>query len=569
MNRLKFHDMFTLSETERTARSVQFHPRMTVLTGENDTGKSSLLKSIYWAFGATPRNRHPRWKSANVVTSVGFSVDGGRFRILRERDHFSLFDGDGQFIREFSSVTKGLARYFARIFSFRLQLSMKGRDGDDGQATPAFLFLPFYVDQDRGWVENWSSFENLGQFSNWKTDVADFHVGIRPSEFYVAKSERFDAQTKKKAASDQLEVVLAVQSRLEQSLTVGDFDVDIDDFREEVEELIARGRSLKEQEEKIREQLVRCQNERDSLLQQRSIVEAVLRELGRDFDFTSSLPNEVECPTCGTTHENGFSERFGIAQDEGRAEEFLTEISENLARVDDEIARVSDWISEARIESEKVQALLGQRKGDLELVDIVRDQGKKELRSIMGADVAALRRDVGGFAALIEEKKLRMEQFDDRDRRKDILSFYRDQMRTNLHRLNVVGLTEESFRTPDKRIVESGSDQPRALLAFYFAVLAAINRYSTSTFCPIVIDSPRQQDQDDSNWIAMLEFIRDSQPPGSQLILGMVDDGGVVLPGDSIVMRDKYRAMTQADYSHVYSDLKRLRIARETGAGRR
>ena len=48
----------------------------------------------------------------------------------------------------------------------------------------------------------------------------------------------------------------------------------------------------------------------------------------------------------------------------------------------------------------------------------------------------------------------------------------------------------------DITISETGSALPRALLAYYFTFLKIMNIYSTSTFCPIIIDSPNQQEQD-------------------------------------------------------------------------
>lgn len=563
MKRLVFHDMFAISETERAARAVQFDPRMTVIKGANDTGKSSLIKSIYWTFGAEPRNLHPRWKDARVTTSVRFSIDDEQYRIVREKNRFSLFAGDAEFVREFSSVTRDLAPYFARLFSFRLQLSTRGAE-ESGQATPAFLFLPFYVDQDKSWTESWNGFENLGQFPSFKRDVADFHAGIRPSEYYVAKAERSDAQARLNATNDQLEIVLSVQSRLESSLPVGEFDVDIDIFRAELDELIDRAASLKRREDGIREKLVRLQNERESLLQQRSIVELALRELGKDFDYAEKLPTEVECPTCGTVHENDFAERFKIARDEDTAQDLLFQLSDDLTDVDIAISRVSEEVASAREETNAIQALLAERRGDIAFIDVVRAQGKRELRSIMSSDVETLRTEAGRLAGIVDEKNRRMEKFSDAAHRREILDYYRHAMSENLGRLNVVGLDEKTYKTPDKRISESGSDQPRALLAFYFAMFSTINRFSTSTLCPMVIDSPRQQDQDDDNWTAMLEFIRDEQPAGSQVVLGTVDDAESELPGREIVLSDKYHALQQSEYSRIAADLERLREARRS-----
>jgi hypothetical protein len=54
---------------------------------------------------------------------------------------------------------------------------------------PAYFFLPYYVDQDKGWLESWASFANLGQLSNWKRDVTEYHTGIKPNSYYKTSAE--------------------------------------------------------------------------------------------------------------------------------------------------------------------------------------------------------------------------------------------------------------------------------------------------------------------------------------------------------------------------------------------
>ena len=52
----------------------------------------------------------------------------------------------------------------------------------------------------------------------------------------------------------------------------------------------------------------------------------------------------------------------------------------------------------------------------------------------------------------------------------------------------------------------------RGLLAYYYSILHLMKEHSTAAFCPIIIDSPNQQDQDFVNLKKMLGFIRDKRP---------------------------------------------------------
>jgi hypothetical protein len=61
-----------------------------------------------------------------------------------------------------------------------------------------------------------------------------------------------------------------------------------------------------------------------------------------------------------------------------------------------------------------------------------------------------------------------------------------------------------------------------------------MKRFSTSAFCPIVVDTPVQQDQDATNAARMISFCLSEIPEGSQLILGTVSLHGVKYNGHVI-----------------------------------
>ena len=69
MKNLRFQSLLLLSSKEKAARKISFDPKATLILGENDTGKSSLIKSIYATFGADPAAIHHNWRSLGVQLS--------------------------------------------------------------------------------------------------------------------------------------------------------------------------------------------------------------------------------------------------------------------------------------------------------------------------------------------------------------------------------------------------------------------------------------------------------------------------------------------------------------------
>ena len=97
-------------------------------------------------------------------------------------------------------------------------------------------------------------------------------------------------------------------------------------------------------------------------------------------------------------------------------------------------------------------------------------------------------------------------------------------MKEFLNQLNVFVLDENDYKTLEKAIKNNalGSDLPRSLLAQYFAFLHTMQKFNEFVMCPMVIDSPKQQEQDKSNVDAIFKFIFKNTLPKQQLVVGTV-----------------------------------------------
>ena len=137
----------------------------------------------------------------------------------------------------------GPAPLLARLFNFHLMLKPRGKS-DENQATPAFLFLPFYLDQDKSWGANWCGFMRLSQFQKWKTDVAEFHAGIKPNEYYIEKAALGQATEEFRGLSEKRNVMEGVLFDLATKLREARFDTDIDSYSREVQDLLVHATSF-------------------------------------------------------------------------------------------------------------------------------------------------------------------------------------------------------------------------------------------------------------------------------------------------------------------------------------
>lgn len=255
MKRLIISELLISSEKERKGRRETFDPIRTIIFGSNETGKSSLIKSIYQAFGAEPAKVNARWKAAETKTLVKFSVDGESYQLLRDSTYFAMFDGQGKFLRSFTRVAAELGPYLAKLFDFGLILA--SRDDEPQVPPPAYLFLPFYMDQDASWSGSWSAFDRLWQFSNWKDSVVDYHTGIRNNAYYLTNAELIDKRSEFTDAVASEKGVATVLKRLDADATFTNFSIDPTVYGERVQRLLSESKLLAEAENDLRTRLTK------------------------------------------------------------------------------------------------------------------------------------------------------------------------------------------------------------------------------------------------------------------------------------------------------------------------
>lgn len=177
---------------------------------------------------------------------------------------------------------------------------------------------------------------------------------------------------------------------------------------------------------------------------------------------------------------------------------------------------------------------------------------------LMEEEISSLNNEIYNNEQQIEDLKEELKEFEDKKRQKEIRTKYFNLMQSNLMKLDVLTMSEKSYKTITSKIAETGSGKPRALLAYYFSILEVMKEFSTSVFCPIVIDSPNQQDQEKANLDKMLDFIIEKKPEGSQLILGLVEMNDISFEGKTLILNEKHSLLGKSDYPTISVEIKDL-----------
>ncbi len=556
MKRFYISEICLISKEEKKAKRVSFHPKITIIQGRNSTGKSCLVKSIYRTFGADTKI-HPLWERSHIISLIKFNVDGKNFSILRrENNIFAVFNQDKEVIGVFNGVRQGFAAFLADLLDFKIKLD-SSKDNQPKTPPPAYLFLPYYIDQDLSWKEPWKSFLNLrNEFTNWYVPLAEYHTGIKPNEYYEIKAENDKLKREKKGYDNQVYSISNLIKNIDEKLTnSSNINIDMEQFKEEVKELIKECEKLSKQQELYKNKLQSSYNRKIRIKEQIKIVVHTIKEINLDYRFALSAHDEVECPTCGAMYENSFLERFAIAQDEQECNQLFNSLNDELLGIENDIEAEDKNLKKIQTQITLIENILAKKQGEIKLKDVIEAQSRKEVKQVLVIQKKEINNKVLELAQKMYDYTERLKKYNDSERRSEIKYYYQNRMKLYLDKLDVTSVSEDSYKRLIPDIRELGSTLPRAILAYHFSVLQTINKYGSSAFCPIVIDNPNQQ-QDSLNLNNILGFIKDNIPNKSQLILCLEEMPQIPFDGE-IVELSNYRQLLQEDeYDDIEKEVK-------------
>jgi hypothetical protein len=559
---LHFQEQVIISKTEQKARRVKFSPGRNLILGENDVGKSTLIKSLYYTLGAdVPQLSNSRWKLANAIYILKFSIDGISRYVVRDERYFGFFDESKRLISQYRGIgwPDGFSAGINPLLNFNIEL--EGSDDRMHRVAPSYYFLPFYVDQDHGWSTHWSSFNGLQAIKDYRKNLLDYHLGLRAQSYYDDKSKVHLLTEELSKLSANKSALIEVRDEYKKRKIEQQVDVDPLGFKSEIEELVATYNDFLRHQELVLTEIKAARNARLHLQQELAVLERAIRELESDYSYLENPETDdvIDCPTCGTEFNNSIASRFGVLDDIDYCKSLVDQRQKAIWSRNDEIERLDLQYNDASRKLSSLNDLLARKRAEVTFADLVRAEGYKDILNIVSGDIQATDDKQARIEGDIKVLKTALRP--DTELKKSIVSFYQAKMKEALNKLNVKVLSEEDYKSPDRAIRANalGSDLPRALLAQHISLLHTMRQYNEFTVCPLVIDSPLQQEQDDSNAVAIFKFILEGALSGQQLILGTLPSAKV----DSVFRRDdciilelteKYGLLQSSEYETIISE---------------
>jgi hypothetical protein len=554
---LKFKEISIISLKNQKAFKTELDDGINVILGGNGAGKSSLIKSLYGAFGIDIRISR-RWRNINPVTILKFKVKDENYKIVRSGKTVGLFDSKDELLDLFENEPIRIAEYFKDIFDYQIELPSY----DYELITPPlnYLFLPYYVDQEDGWTKSWNSMKK-GTVRNGRQEIIPYHAGIKTNREFVLQAEIKILKGQIIELNKEIKVVKSIINRTELELKTISLNSSTEDFEIEIDELLKSTNKLNNKRQVYIDKLTRLQADKINLSDQIKITENALGEIKKDYHFALNVEDEsIECPTCGTLHENSFVQRFDLIQDESNLLGTLSELYDDLKLVDVNIKKTRNGLDDNKSELNDIDNILLERKNEIRLKDVIENEGKKSMQLKLRDEVSQMEIKLGDLSISHNRKSETLKGLRNSDRIKEIKNFYQDLMKGFLVKLKVNDANSKDYGDLNSTIVsnEIGNTVPRMLLAYFYTFFHLMKKYSSTVYFPIVIDSPNQQAPDRENLINIIEFIFQNLPSETQSVIGIEESLGVDIPGKIIQLEKGKGLLNERDYQSVYEESEKL-----------
>lgn len=554
MKKIRFKEIALMSYNG-VARRINLNSDLVLLAGGNESGKSSILKTLYHTLGATVYPFAQRWDGANVISLLKFTVDGANFKVVRLANDVYVFNPDGT-LRFHETDRIKIAAKINDLFG--IPPFHKDNAGNEITLPVGCLFMPFYIDQDHGWDQPWNS---LLRLDGGKHNAMMFHVGAINEDYYSFKSLLDATETKLKGIIDEIIGSNKFKNTfLNRYKNVGILPFTDEDFQRGIDDVLVKLSSLKEEQNKILQELEKLYGVRYSYQFNINQLKENIKEIDKDFKYALKSPHELCCPMCGAMVENGPYERFKMLDDRDRCKNLLIENNRRLEQVNERVNEKERLSVEIKKKIEELQQAINKKTEQVTLEEMFIEKMKEHVEIVMTDTVNALIADKAKCESEIAYYKNNLKLVSKDDVKQTIQKEFDNYMRSTLRKLGLERSESQKHYSLGGKVRTTGSNIVKMVIAYTYAYYYVMMKHNCPVFAPIVIDEPKQNGLDDNGFSSIIDFIINNRPEGSQLILSLTDSELNLLSKEynPIMLYSGQDVMNADEYEGVKSEIEEL-----------
>lgn len=560
MNKLIISGLFIFDLNNKLAKRVDFNDGVNIITSEkvggNDLGKSVLLKSIYHTLGADSIF-DDMWKSEPKVYIVNMKVNKKEYYVYRFHKTFKIFTSELRLIFKTSNRME-LSAYLKEIYNFCVKLPNK-KEEDLEIAPPAFSYLLNYVDQDYMSGSKFTSFDSLGQYSDFKLNLIYNHLGIFNDEYFRTTKSIEVLKKKEKSLLEEKNILESMLEKVKKYLDDMDVPGDVESLKLELE-------SNKNDYTKVVESLKKAKNSLISLRNQQIDLEMSLEELmliKKKKEKEIKIVDKNICPTCSQDIENeGKAISVRITEHNELEDYYIlkSQLDEMLLEIKRKLSIQEEKYKGLLKRFEKFQQLVEVNTGDVS--DVLKHRGYIQTRDHLIKDLNKILEEVAIKQGAITEFDKILEKY--KELKTEANRLYEEYMIESITHFGLKEINLNKVKKMRNNFIARGSNIPIATIIWYLNLLKVKNNLNGDSIkFPIVLDSPNNVELDDTKRQALFNYIFANKDSETQLILSTLgfdknDYNNVKFSKIIKLTNNKYELLNKEDFNENESLLEKV-----------
>jgi len=458
-----------------------------------------MLKSLYYTLGAEVEYDNVWDKNAKIYI-VEICINDKNYTIARFQKRFAIFE-DGELALITKSISHDLTKKYEELFSFAVYLPNKKTQKIE-MAPPVFTFLPYYIDQDKGWSGLYDSFLNIDQY-NKKDRIKSlyYHLNIynRSTLELMSKRDKLKEKIEKlKEKEAHIRITLEALAKETQNLipaeNLAELEKNLQIPKENISRLVAKLGELRNKIQSL-----------ETVLSQHEYQLKIIREYKKIKGY-AEIKNEQTihtCPKCGYMFDK---EIYEIVRSNYNVhnEEYMCQ----------QIQLIIDSISaELDVYKEKYVALMEELESQEKAFDetqdsyeiYIRQRGLKDSLKHFSSQLGDNVYEQGQCEKQIKEIDKELRKLPNK---KEVEEKYIEEVRLNIIKLDAWNSAYDGAIKLLKPIKAQGTLENKIILAQVAGLFQTMEYFKSNAIrFPFVVDSPRAKEASHTSSKEILKLI--------------------------------------------------------------
>lgn len=551
MKNIRFQTLKVLSYREKRATIINLDSDAIIVKGGNHAGKSCILKSLYFGLGGEIKNFPQGWNHANIVLLLKFTVDGISFKSLRMGNDIYVFNPDGSLRFKEKRGTEKLNKKINELFNLIYSV-----EGQKLSVPVSALYMPFYIDQDSGWSEPWSSFSKTGNATE-RSNYRQFLTTVVDNSFFQKKNELVNIEKELNKAQAERKALQKIQLDIQRRYKTLGIQMTESEFKRSVDNYLRQLTDLREEQKNVMRQLQTLYTRKSYLDVNIDQLKKNIKEIDKDFNYALHLDEIITCPTCGGQYHNDMLARHELLKDMNICKDQVIIFEQERDEIIAQIENVKQRNSDLNTKIANVQSAIKEKEKNVTIEQVIEDRTRTYLMDTVSERQASSNNLVNELTNKYSILEAAIRDYEGNGRKDYVSKEFIEYVVAAVQSMGSK-IKADSVRYAGK-ISTSGSLLPIHVVAYTTAYIQIFNKFSGPLMMPLVIDEPRQQGIHSDSLNKMLRYLNESMKGLTQLIVSSTEENVSIPEGYSVItLKDGETILKDEYYDVVSSEVEKL-----------